>query len=471
MSKAKTRTLCILLGILVLVGAATFAVSRYEEKVEEIKNSDEIILAIPTESVTALAWEYDDTALAFHCDEGWLWDDDETFPVDDSVIEKLLGDFESFGVAFVIENVTDYSQYGLDDPTAEIHITAGDDEYDIKLGAFSTMDEERYVSIGDGNVYLASSDPMDDFELTISDLILHDEIPSISQAASIEFTGDTEYKIYYSEAEGKSWCEDDVYYTDDKPLDTSVVKKYLSSMHSLSLTDYVSYNVTEDELAEFGLDTPELTVSVVYEVEDEDSDDTHEETFVLNVGRNAGELADASAAAEDSDEEADLSGVTAYVRVGESQIVYEITSSEYEKLAAMTYDDLRHQKIMTADFDDVYQIDVTLEGKTYSITSETGEDEETVWSYGDAEDISISDIKNDITGMTADSFTDSADKGKREIEVTLYLDSEEWPQIVLSLYRCDGSTCLAVINGETVAYVPRDQVVELIEAVNAIVLN
>lgn len=41
----------------------------------------------------------------------------------------------------------------------------------------------------------------------------------------------------------------------------------------------------------------------------------------------------------------------------------------------------------------------------------------------------------------------------------------------VALYRVDGESCLAVVDGESVGYVPRSQVVSLIEAVNAIVLN
>lgn len=41
----------------------------------------------------------------------------------------------------------------------------------------------------------------------------------------------------------------------------------------------------------------------------------------------------------------------------------------------------------------------------------------------------------------------------------------------ISLYRYDGSSCLAVVDGVPTALVERSQVVDLIEAVNAIVLN
>lgn len=94
-------------------------------------------------------------------------------------INELIEQFEQFSAAFIIEEVTDYSQYGLDDPVCTIEMVAGEETYNIKLGDYSSMDSQRYVSIGDGNVYLATSDPMDYFDATLSDMILHDDTPSL----------------------------------------------------------------------------------------------------------------------------------------------------------------------------------------------------------------------------------------------------------------------------------------------------
>ena len=55
--------------------------------------------------------------------------------------------------------------------------------------------------------------------------------------------------------------------------------------------------------------------------------------------------------------------------------------------------------------------------------------------------------------------------------MTLHLDNEGHPEVIISLYRYNGSSCLAAIDGKSVAYVLRSEVVELMEAVRAIVLN
>ena len=464
----KAKKIYALLGVLLIICVATFVISRQEEEKEKIKNSDAIILTIDSESVTALSWEYGETSLAFHKDEKWLYDEDEAFPVDEEKIADLLEQFAEFGVSFEIEEVEDYSQYGLDDPTCTIKITAGEQEYNILLGAYSTMDEERYVSIGDGKVYLVSHDPMDDYEIEIRDMINHDEIPGLSDATKVQFAGVQNYEILYEEENTNTYCADDVYFTENKPLDSSLVSDYLNTVDGVGLSEYVSYNVTEEELADYGLDNPDLTITVDYPVETEE-EETVTETFVLHLGRNQEEL-EAALETEDEDE---IYSVTAYARVGDSQIVYEITSLEYKNLTENSYNELRHKEVLTASFEDIYQVDITLEGTDYTISS-TEEEEEIIWHYKEEEELDISSLKNAITAIAAsdaESFTEETPTEKEEISFTVYLNNENYPEITVQLYRYDGESCLAVVDGKTVSKVPRSQVVDLIEEVNSIVLN
>ena len=170
----KATKLYALLGVLLVVCAAAFAVSRYEEKKEQIKTSGDVILEIPTDSVTALSWTNDSGTFSFTKGETWLYDEDNAFPVDGEKINDLLSQFASFTAAFAIDDVEDYAQYGLDEPVCTIHIAAGEESYTVELGGFSKMDEQRYLSIGDGKVYLVSHDPLDEFDTVLPDLILDD---------------------------------------------------------------------------------------------------------------------------------------------------------------------------------------------------------------------------------------------------------------------------------------------------------
>ena len=264
-----------------------------------------------------------------------------------------------------------------------------------------------------------------------------------------------------------TYSADDVYFTQrsgkNLPLDTSKVDSYLQSITNLNPVNYVSYNVTDEELQTYGLDAPELTITVDYTTEDgEETADT----FVLYVSPDPEDV-NAAEEAEDGDQEADIS---AYIRVGESQIVYKVSSSSYKKLAAAAYNDLRHPEAFWADFSDVQQLDISLEGNNYTLTAEKDGDART-WAYQEKNELEIADLQSALEALIAEEFTDEQPAQKEEIGLTISLDNENFPQVEIQLYRYDGSRCLAVVDGESVSLVERTAVVGLIEAVHAIVLD
>lgn len=467
----RAKRLYVLLGVLVVVCIAAFAVVKHEERQEEIRNSGEIVLEIDPETVDALSWEYESESLAFHKDETWQYDEDAAFPVSEEKIQELLEPFQALEAAFIIEEVTDYSQYGLDNPVCTIHLSAGEEDYEIKLGNYSTMDSQRYLSTGDGNVYLVEDDPMEDYEITIRDMIANDETPSFGQVTGIQFEGADSYQVVYQEYSEESpytYCSEDVYFRQEgedlKPLDTNLVESYLSGIENLTLDNYMTYQAGTEDLSQYGLDAPELTVTITYTPEEDEEGES--QTFTLHISRSPEERAAAendTASEEDEEEE-----ITAYARVGDSEIVYQITGDSYEKLIAAGYDDLRHKEALTADFTQVTGLDITLEGTVYNLTSE-GSGEDKTFRFGE-EEVDVTDLQSALEGLTADSFTQEEPTQKEEIALTVYLDSEVHPSVQIQLYRYDGENCLAVIDGEPVSLIPRSAVVDLIEAVNAIVL-
>ena len=470
--RKKQITLCVLLGVFAVVSIAAVLVSRHEEKVEQIKNSGETILAIPTDSVTALSWTNEDGTFSFTRDEAWTYDDDAAFPVSEETVNELLTQFEDFAAAFAIDDVEDYAQYGLDEPVCTISIAAGEETYTVELGDFSKMDEQRYVSIGDGKAYLVSHDPLEEFDAVLRDMILDDTIPDFDTADEITFSGSENYTVIRNE-NGKSICADDVYFTDGKPLDTAAITEWLTALHGLDLTNYVSYNVTDEELQTFGLDAPAWTITLDYSSSDEDGNETNSGTLVLQLSQNPEELAAYEESLANGDKT--LPDVTCYARVGTSQMIYRITQSEYDTLTDVSYDALRHQKLFTADFDTVTSIDVSLDGESftfpYTPPEDTGEeDAEGTWTYN-GEEFDVYDLKAALRAISASGFTEETPAGQEEISLTVHLDNEDFPSFTLTLYRYDGETCLAAIDGEPAAFVPRSQTVDLIEAVHALTLG
>ena len=470
------RKVIIMAAVLLVACIATFALTRYEEEQEQIRTSDEIIMQIPSENVLSVSWDYSGGgSLAFNkTDDGWKYQDDEAFPVSEDKVMDILEHFESYGVTFVIENVTDYAQYGLDEPECTLHLATSERSYDIKMGDFSKMDEQRYISIGDGNVYLVGEDPVDYVDSNLSTMILHDDTPGFEKVVDITFAGAENYTIVRTDESTNTYDpEDDIYFVerDGKtiPLNTPSVRTFLNTITSLDLLTYATYNATEEELKTFGLADPMLSVTVNYTYTNDD-DETVSDTCVIHISENPEERAASDTAVAEGNT---ATAVTKYVRIGDSQIVYTMDDTDFAILKAASYDDLRHKTLYWGDFEIVKQIDITLEGEEHSIVSKLeGEEDaqELVWYYGDTE-LDITDVQSALEALSADSFTEELPSKDEEIGITLHLDNENFPTVEIRLYRYDGSLCLAVVDGDPVSLVSRSSVMDLVEAVQAIVLN
>lgn len=464
----------LLLGILAVVCLATFIVKGVEEHREKVRAAEMTILDIPVDSVKSLSWQDEKNKFSFRNDGQWKYDEDEAFPVDQDKIKELLEVFEDFIASFIIEDVEDYGQYGLDNPVCTIDLSTDDKSYTITLGNFSKMDSQRYVSIGDGNVYLVKEDPFDHYEVTLDDLLDHDEPPSFKpgDVTEIRFSGKENYSIVYEKDSPDTYYAGDVYFAlkDGRkfPLDTSRVENFLRKIGYLKLKDYVTYNALDTGLEKYGLDEPYLATTLNYTSKGEDGKETNE-TFVLKVGLDPEYRKKLEEEKDKADEEEKEEEIKAYARFGDSKIVYRLTPDDYKKLTEVSYDDLRHLEVFWADFRDVNRIDITLEGIDYTITS-GGKGDKRKYYYHD-EEIDIGNLKKAIQNIKADSFTNERSSKKSEIALTIHLDNENIPAVRINFYRYDGIHCLAVVDGEPVSLVKRSGVTDLIEAVFAIVLK
>lgn len=472
----RSKRLLVLAAVLVVLCVGVFAISRYEQRQEQLKSADTVLLSLSADTVQSLSWEREGTTLSFHRGEdGWLCDEDEAFPVSEEKINKILSRYASFGVHFIIENVEDYAQYGLDEPEGTLHLTTDTETYTLRFGNFSNLDAQRYVDIGDGSVYLVSDDPMDDLSAERSELIAHDTLPTLQSAQELQFTGAETYTIVQKDADPDGYQPEDIYYAqlaDDEALalDTELVEAYLETLGDITLLDYASYCVTEEELRQYGLDEPTLSVSVQYTQTDEDGNE-QSAACTLHLGQNVEELAAYEEAVEAGEDE--LPTVTKYARVGDSQIVYTLSESDYTALLRAGTDALRHQNVFWADFDSVQQIDATLEEQThtlFAVQPEEDEDATVVWQYDETE-LDISALQSALCSLRAESFTDEQPTDKLELQLDLTLDRPACPRVTIALYRYDGNSCLAVVDGEPVCLVSRAEAMDLVEALQAIVLN
>ena len=447
----KQKKLVLLLSALVLLGALTLVVVKREDTKEKISSTPETILQWG--EIDGVSWEYSGESYAFRKEDGaWTYPADPAFPVSEEKMDALLEQFAALGSAFTIEDVQDYGQYGLEKPMCTISLTQGEEEKTIALGDFSQMDQERYASLGDGKVYLLSHDPMEEFDTDLRGLIQNDTVPELDTLENLTVSGEKNDSFTRNE-EGVSLCDEDRYYRDSDggALDTDLVASYLRALENLNLTDYVTYNATQEELEESLLDTPAQTITLTYTQEGA----AETQSFVLHLSKEP----------DKSEEETGQ----AYARVGDSPILYRISDSAYTALSACGYNDLRHQQVFYGDFSQAVELTVSMEDRNEVFTAET-KDGEQEWYLGD-EKVDLSQVETALENLTAQEFTTTAPQGKQELAVTVKLDREGENEISIGIYRQDGSQSLVQVDGKSLCYLPRAEAVALMEALNAILLG
>lgn len=456
----RSKKLYVLLGVLALLCAAALLASSVKDRKENIAVSGEELLSIPVESVKSFHWEENgEDPLAFHREgDRWVYDGDEDFPASTKKVEGLLEQFVSFGVGFAIEDAENLGDYGLAKPVAVLTLETEDGEHTLELGDFSQMDDQRYISVGDGKAYLAIHDPYEEFSsATLRSLIEDDEVPSMDDVQQLRFSGAEDYQIQRVE-EGTFARPGDIWAVEQDgqkiALDPDLVKGYLDLFSGSLLVNYADYHATTEELAKYGLDKPELTVEV----------QQGEDTFALHIGLDPKEKKAWEKMSSKEREDADP--VTAYGQVEGSRIVYELHAEDYDGLAACAVNDLRRREVLPAALEDVRRLEATVDGETCVLTAKPDKDE-LRWEYHD-EKADAYDLEDSLRTLRVTDFGDFQ-AGEQELVFTVQLASKE--EVQIALYRYDGDSCVVTVNDKTLGLVDRADAMKLVENLRTIVLN
>lgn len=440
----RQKKLAVLIGVLVALCAIIAIVSGVQKHIDTISTVDKEIIATSESALTAVSWTKEGTTLSFtKTDDTWSDASDADFPVDQEKMSDFLEHFESVHASFIIENVEDFGQYGLDAPSCTITLTSDEGDTVIQLGDYSTMDEKRYLTLGDGTVYLIDDD-LAEYAVTGRDeLMRQDTIPEYDTLDTIVATGETAFTVEHHPDEGLSYSGSYEYYLNDngsyKALSTTKVEGLLTTLGDLDRTDYATYTADDSVLADYGLDTPTVTFTVTYTAEDEQN------TFALAFGKK---------------------GDNCYMRMDDSPIIYHVDADTYdESLITTGYDSLRPDEILALNWDDVQSIDFTIDDTTYTV-----EKKGDTYKIGD-DVVEFDDVSAAIDALEVNEFNTETPAKKQEITFTVHLDNDTFPTLTVNLYQYDGDNCLAQLDGTTLGLISRSLVVDLTEAVNAITLG
>lgn len=171
----------ILVGcLLVAVGAYALAVhiAANEEESTESTETYEFV-SVSSDDITKLTWSYEDTeyTLEKNDDGNWIWTDDEDFELDQDTVNGMVSTISAIDASRVLTDVTDYAQYGLDDPESVITFETSDgQEIQIITGDTNEVSSEYYAKRSDDDsVYLVTGDYLSYYEWGAEDIAATDD--------------------------------------------------------------------------------------------------------------------------------------------------------------------------------------------------------------------------------------------------------------------------------------------------------
>lgn len=456
------KKLLLLLGILVILTGATFAARLITPDDDSSTTTEAAIkftvLTIESDMVESLSWTYENETLSFTCSgDTWCYSDDASFPLNESYISSMLSSISSIEASKMIEDIEDYSQYGLDEPECRITIGYGNG-YELLIGDTSALDNLRYLSIGDGNVYLVDNSILSAFSYGLYDILQEEAIPDVSSGiTSLAINSETQSLfIEYLPDSGLAYSDDYVWFLKDGDtyltLDTELTEALINEITLLTFNDScIIYNAGNDELAAYGFDSPMISVSIIYTSENGDA-----ESFSLEFGN--------------------YSGSSCYARIGDSRMIYLIDAQISDTLMYTGYSSLQPDDVLLMDWSLVTSTDIMLDNVKYSVhteekteTDESGNESTSVIYTLKGSEIDFADIQDALTTLCSTGYADNIiPERSAEISFIFHRNTETFSETELTFYKYDSTSCLVSLNGATTVFVARDDVEAIIDAINTI---
>lgn len=473
----RTKKLLVLTVVLIVLMAGAYGARQLnpEFREESTEEQGEALLDLAAEKITALSLNYSGEIRFEKTDKGWQYTADSAFPVDESRIGAMLTALEELKITKTIEDAGELSSYGLEDPVCSVSITA-DGSTQLLIGNETDMGGERYLSLGDGKIYLADADILDSFRYGLMELVKKEVLPAMSDVERFAVTsGDKRYEIDYREDSGLAYSDEYVWFLNEggeyRALDTVAASSFVAQVTGLTWGSCISYNADEEALAAYGLDEPQLTVQVDYI-----------ETVQVDAGMSDSE----GNAIYDSQEEhkqftleiGDYAGDQCYARIAGSHMVYLIDAGLCDDLLYATYEKLQPDEVLALDFDEVTGLDVELDNERYTFkhsskdkTDENGDSQTVkVWTLNGRE-VELQGVLEEISSLTpTDKGVAKTPQRSAEIRFVFHQSRESFQEVELIFYQYDSENCLVSLNGETGLMVKREAVQEIIESLRNQVL-
>lgn len=439
----RSKKLIVLIVVLAVCVAGYFTATYF---LSDDASSESVDLSVT--DVEKISWTYDSQTYEIKLtDDTWYYSADEDFPLSQDSAEDLSDSVSSiYAIKKISDTIEDESKYGIDEPTATLTLTDADSEEHIfKIGNYNEATGYYYLTYsGDEALYYVDSSLYSTLSVDIMSMVEFEYIPaeSISDVTSmtVECASQTMTIKYYPD--GKDGYSDSYTYfvtESDSPCDTDTVEDMIAGFVNVGWLSCEAYNVTADNLGEYGLDTPsaKFTVNYTYTIEAEDEtgeDETVSGTKTLLIG---------NAVTNDDGE------TVYYAMIKDGSCVYTVSENTAKLYMISAEASLYSKQILDFYASELESLSVTVGGNVYNIDAAEDLEADSEMSYklnGTA--ISLDTFIGYLEDFEAESVetSDITDIGDLLLSVTLNFNDST--STVVEIYEYDPDLCVVSLDGK-----------------------
>lgn len=173
--KKQGRNLILLAVALVVLGAGYLCLSRYnraQQEKEEDREEGQVLVDIAEDDILKFSYVYQEETHVFERkDDLWTSQADPSRNLTQSRLDTMAGKLTRIVAKNTFTEVTDLSQYGLEEPANVLHWETDQESYTYQVGDYNSMGNVYYIcEPGSRTVYAVTASLGTGFQYDLEDL-------------------------------------------------------------------------------------------------------------------------------------------------------------------------------------------------------------------------------------------------------------------------------------------------------------
>lgn len=284
--KKKGKGLLFAVLILIVLLVLYFVIDLQQKKSDQEAETEEteessLPVSVTEDELSKVTVKNGDVTMTYvKNDDTWTYEEDPDFPLDESAVNTKMNRLTTLTVDRVLESPEDLSEYGLDKPQQEVTVLKTDGTtFTFYIGNQNSSNNDFYVKVDDGaDVYTMPSSSVNAFNMQPYDVAKADSFPTLESTniRDIKVEKEDGTVEFSSDETGTSWTVKDQD-GNEETAGATAASDLTSAVSSLTYKKFIDYK--GDDLAQYGLDKPTETVTIVTEeTEAETEEETETET-------------------------------------------------------------------------------------------------------------------------------------------------------------------------------------------------